>query len=331
MLRALSPSAAVRSPPLVLVADDEPNNRLLLSAVLAEVACEVVTCEDGPTLLSVARERLPSTVLLDVNMPGLDGFEVCRRLKSDSSLRLVPVLMVTALGDVQDRVRALEAGADDFVTKPFAAAEVIARVRSFLRLAELFRALDQTEQVVMALARAVEARDAYTDQHALRVARSSVRIGRLAGLGEADLSALWMAASIHDIGKIGIPDAILAKPGPLNPEETELMRRHVEVGAEIAGPLRSADLLVPVIRHHHERWDGAGYPSGLSRTAIPIEARMVAIADSYDALTSDRPYRHARSLAEARAILEAGAGTQWDPELVSLFMQADPAPAVTPG
>lgn len=319
-MRRSVPARGIRSRPAVLIADDEPNNRLLLSAVLADADCDVFAFEDGLSLLAAAAAEVPAAILLDVNMPGPDGLEVCRRLKSDPRLRLVPVLMVTALGDLEDRVRALDAGADDFLAKPFSSAEVLARVRSFLRLSEVLRALDHTEQVVRSLARAVEARDAYTEHHTERVAAFAIQLGRVAGLAADQIPALWMAASIHDIGKVGVPDAVLGKPGPLTEAERAVMGRHVLIGAEIAAPLRSSDLLVPVIRHHHERWDGRGYPWGLSGQEIPIEARIVAVSDSYDAITSNRPYRRARSSREAIQVLLSGAGTQWDPDLVQLFI-----------
>jgi len=303
----------------VLVVDDNPVNVALLEGFLARVECEVVTAGNGEEALEILQGTQCDLVLLDVQMPRLDGFSVCRLVKSNPRTRLVPVVMVTALNSSADRVQALEAGADDFLSKPVDGLELVARVRSLLRLKASYDRLEDTESVVFALARAVEAKDTYTEAHTSRVASNAKALGAVLCLGEIELDELYRGGAIHDIGKIGIPDAILLKRGPLTPEEMVVMRRHPELGEQIARPLQTAAGLLTIIRHHHEAFDGSGYPDRLRGNGIPLGARVVAICDAYDALISDRPYRLGMSSAEAVAVLRQGAGTQWDPELVHLF------------
>jgi putative two-component system response regulator len=308
------------APPKVLVVDDHPLNRRLLQAYLAGVDCSVLTADSGSAALELFAQEPPDLVLLDVDMPGLDGFEVCRRLKATPEGRLVPVVIITALNQVEDRVTALEAGADDFMSKPVERSELVARTRSALRLTATYRSLESAEKVIFALAAAVEAKDSYTEAHTHRVGISARRLGRRIGLGDGQQEALLRGGMIHDIGKIGIPDAILQKPGPLSPEEHRLMRQHPELGERIARPLGSAAALLPIIRHHHEAYDGSGYPDGLRRDEIPIEARIVAVCDGFDALTSTRPYRRGRRVSEAVTILREDGGAQWDPDLVGTLV-----------
>ncbi len=305
--------------PVVLVVDDGPANRDLIEACLADVDCQVRSAADGPAALQAIQASAPDLVLLDVQMPGIDGYEVCKRIKSSPRSRLIPVVMITSLDRTADRVRALEAGADDYMTKPVDRIELVARVRSALRLKSVYDSLDSAEQVIFALAAAVEAKDPFTEAHTQRVAEAARRIGFRMGLGSADLDALYRGGLIHDIGKIGVPDAILLKPGPLDTEELATMRQHPIIGETIVAPLRSSAGLLPIIRHHHERYDGAGYPDRLAGLNIPHLARIVAVCDAFDALVNDRPYRSRKAPEEALAILRAGAGKQWDPEVVSLF------------
>jgi putative two-component system response regulator len=232
--------------------------------------------------------------------------------------------MLTALDHANDRVLALEAGADDFMTKPVDRVELVARVRSALRLKALYDTLDSAEHVIFSLAAAVEAKDSYTEKHTHRVAENARMIGSRMGLPERALDALYRGGIIHDLGKIGVPDAILQKPGPLDADELRLMRMHPLIGESIVRPLRSGVPLLPIIRHHHERIDGTGYPDGLKGRAIPHLARIVAVCDAYDALTSDRPYRRARSAGEAIEILVAGSGTLWDSEAVDVLVRERP-------
>ncbi len=311
--------------PAVLAVDDRPLNLTLLEAYLREVDCDVLVASDGEDALRQLADRSPDLVLLDITMPGLNGFEVCRRIKADPATRLLPVVMLTALHQTEDRVQALEAGADDFMTKPVEKVELIARVKSALRLKALYDTLDSTERVIFALAAAVEAKDAYTEAHTERVAATSRQLGERLGLVQPDLDALYRGGMIHDIGKIGIPDSILLKPGPLTAVEHQRMREHPVIGERIARPLKSAVNLLPIIRHHHESFDGSGYPDGLAGHQIPLLARIVSVSDAYDAMVSDRPYRPGRSGREAVRILARGRAQQWDPDLVDLFVSELPA------
>ncbi len=306
--------------PLVLVVDDGEINRALVEAFLSDLDCRLQSAEDGPSALVAIDKETPDLVLLDVQMPGMDGYEVCRRIKAGPRGRLLPVVMLTALDNANDRVLALEAGADDFMSKPVDRIELVARVRSALRLKAVYDTLDSAEQVIFSLAAAVEAKDKYTEKHTHRVAESARHVGMKLGLPERGLDALYRGGIIHDIGKIGVPDAILLKPGPLAGDEVRIMRAHTTIGESIVRPLRSGANLLPIIRNHHEHFDGSGYPDGLAGRAIPRLARIVAVCDSYDALVTDRPYRKARTVDEAIRTLADGAGKQWDPEVVEALV-----------
>ena len=321
----------MEQPPLVLGVDDNELNLELLAAYLVGTGCEFVSASSGEAALAAIDRRRPDLVLLDVVMPRMDGLEVCRRIRSDPANRLLPVVIVTSLGAVEDRVRALEAGADDFLTKPIDRNELMARVMTLIKTKEIYDHLDDAEHVMAAFARIVEAKDGGTEAHVERVARASRALGDVVGLSKAQLDDLYFGGLVHDIGKIAVPDAILLKPGPLTADEVAVMRRHVAVGVEIAYELRSASGVIPIVGHHHERFDGSGYPDGLRRDEIPLVAMIVSICDAYDAITSDRPYRSAMPTSYAIAELRGGSGTQFDPELVDLFlnrvMQTSPSPA----
>lgn len=313
-----------RGTPIVLVVDDSAANRELIEACLAGLDCEIRLAEDGPSALKAIESAPPDLVLLDVQMPLMDGYEVCRRIKKGIRGRFLPVVMITALKQIDDRVKALESGADDFLSKPVERMELVARVRSALRLKATYNSLDSAEDVIFALAAAVEAKDPFTKRHARRVAEFARHIGARLSVPAVDLDALYRGGLIHDIGKIGVPDAILLKPGPLDTKELAQMRAHTVIGESIVSPLRSGFNLLPIIRHHHERIDGLGYPDGLHSDQIPHTARIVAICDAYDALASDRPYRPRRPAHEAIATLVDGAGKQWDSKLVELFVSELP-------
>jgi putative two-component system response regulator len=325
----------VRRQQVVLVVDDHPLNLELIEGCLADVDCRVITATDGIEALELVKKDHPDLVLLDVMMPRMDGYEVCQRLKASPEGKLLPVVMVTALGQIADRVRGLEVGADDFIVKPIERVELVARVRSLLRVKQLYDRLDDAQRTIFSLARAVEAKDSSLEAHTERVGMNARRVGQALGLAEDALDDLLWGGVIHDIGKIGIPDSILLKPGPLTVAEFEIMKQHVFTGEEIARPLRSAHDLLPIIRHHHERIDGTGYPDGLAGENIPLGARIVAICDAFDAMISDRPYRRGFTHANALATLTAGAGTQWDAQLVGIFLTLvseplpEPAPVVT--
>lgn len=314
--------------PVVLVVDDGPAYRELIRSYLAQIDCEVREASDGPSALASIEASQPDLVLLDVRMPKMDGYEVCRRIKAMPYGRLLPVVMITGLSQTTHRIMALEAGADDFMAKPVEGAELLARVRSALRLKQLYNTLDGAEHVIFSLATAVEAKDAFTERHTQRVGETARLIGQRFGLPEQVLDTLYRGGMVHDIGKIGVSDSILHKPGPLDPIEWPQMQAHVAIGESIVRPLRSTYQLLPIIRHHHEHFDGQGYPDGLRAREIPRAARIVSVCDAFDALVNDRPYRGRRSTEEAIAVLRAGAGTQWDPETVELL--AGEVPALDP-
>jgi putative two-component system response regulator len=259
------------------------------------------------------------------------GFEVCRRLKSDPDTRLLPVLVLTGTGAADARLRAWDLGADEFLTKPFQAVEVAARCRSLLRQKDLVDALDSAESVVFALARAIEAKSPFTHGHSGRVSRYARALAERLGLGEPAIDIRRRGAALHDIGKISTPDAVLDKPGRLTTEEFDVVKRHPAEGARIVEPLRSARDLIPLIRWHHERLDGTGYPDGLAGSAIPLPVRVLSVADVYDALASDRPYRPAMPHGRCREVMaEDAAGGGLEPELVRAFFEAFTVPTVMP-
>ena len=309
------------SRPLILLVDDDPAILRITQTFLEDVDCDIATASDGQMALDRVAENPPDLVLLDYQMPRMDGLTVCKKLKSDPRTRLIPVVIVTAAQDTGHRVLALEAGADDFLGKPVEIAELQARVRSLIRLKRVYDRLDDTEQVIFALARAVEAKDSYTEAHTERVARSARALGSVMDLNDDDLDDLYRGGMVHDIGKIGIPDRVLLKQGRLTPDEWLLMQQHTIIGEEIARPLKSAQSLLAIIRHHHENVDGSGYPDGLKGDVIPVLARIVAICDGFDAMTSDRPYRPGMARETAIGILRDGAGKQWDASVVGLFVE----------
>jgi putative two-component system response regulator len=315
----------------ILVVDDDLLTRELLKEILWEHGFEVFTAPNGDAALELFPLLQPDLVLLDVQMPGIDGFEVCRRVKSRPEARLTPVVLITGLSATQDRVRGLDSGADDFLTKPPDRSELLARVRSLISLKSYTDQLEQAESVVYALASSIEARDPYTRGHCERLSAYSARLGERIGLSEEYITALRRAGVVHDIGKVVVPDSILLKPGPLTPQEWEIMRQHPVVGERICAPLKSFARVLPIIRHHHEKLDGSGYPDGLRGDQIPLTARVLQIVDIYDALRTERPYKSALSIEDALDTMqrEVGGGW-WDPELFAEFVQMlqDPAPAL---
>lgn len=281
--------------PRLLVADDTASIRALFEKLLRGEGYEVATVADGIAALDAVNRDLPDMVVMDVGMPGQDGIEVCRQLKADPATRLIPVVLVTGLSELSDRIRGIEAGADDFLTKPVHPLELRARVAALLRMKQLTDALDTAADAFMALAMTIEARDPSTRGHCERLAQYAVQLGRALGLPQPDLDALHRGGYLHDVGKVGVPDAVLLKPGPLTSPEFAQMQRHSEIGDSLCAPLQSLRHVRPVIRSHHERLDGSGYPDGLRGDAIPLLAQIVGIVDVYDALTTERPYRAALS------------------------------------
>lgn len=285
-----TPVQAVR----ILVVDDARENRTLLERLLTAQGYLVQTAVDGMAGLVAIAKTSPDIVLLDVQMPGLDGFEVCRRVKADPATRLTPVVLITGLSDRESRIAGIDAGADDFVNKPFDVEELKARIRSLVRLKQFTDDLDSAESVIMSLSETVEARDASTSGHCQRLANYATLLGSALGLGEEHLAALHRGGYLHDVGKIGIRDAILLKPCSLTASEYAEMKTHTIIGDNLCGKLRSLALVRPIVRHHHERLDGSGYPDGLRGDQIPLLAQIISVVDAYDAMTTTRPYRRAR-------------------------------------
>jgi putative two-component system response regulator len=255
-------------------------------------------------------------------MPHLNGFEVCEKIKSNPETYLIPVVLITALSDKQDRIEGIKAGADDFLTRPVDRAELLARVQSLLKLKFRTDELERAESVLFSLARSIEGKDPHTHGHCERLSEYSTRLGEYLGLPEDQITALRRGGVVHDIGKVAVPDAILLKPGRLTEEEWKVMREHPTVGERICAPLKSFRLVLPIIRHHHEKYDGSGYPDGLRGDAIPVAARVLQIVDVYDALTNERPYKKAFSTADAlQTMKEEVAKGWWDPQIFDQFNQ----------
>lgn len=306
----------------ILVVDDEPANCALLEEMLSAESYEVATARDGPEALEEFARLHPDLVLLDIQMPRMDGFEVCQRLKSDPESRLTPVVLVTGLAAREDRIRGIEAGADDFLSKPIDHSQFLARVQSLLSLKAYTDELERAESVLLALARSIEAKDPCTEGHCERLADYSARLGERIGLAEDEVIALRRAGIVHDVGKVVVPDNILLKPSRLTAEEWKIMREHTVVGERICAPLKSFRLVLPIIRHHHEKFDGSGYPEGLRGDQIPLTARVLQIVDIYDALTTERPYKRALSPEEAMETMESEVRKGWwDPGLFAEFQQ----------
>ncbi|HVN77035.1 MAG TPA: HD domain-containing phosphohydrolase [Thermoanaerobaculaceae bacterium] len=304
----------------VLIVDDQPGSLEAMGEALRPLGFDVWQALDGESALGIARVRLPDVILLDVVMPGMDGYEVCRRLKADEETNLIPVVFLTGLDSREARLAGLKVGASDFLNKPFDLVELEVRVRNLVEFRRAVQDLDDAEKMVFAVARSVEARDEGTGDHCDRLSRLAARLGEHLGLSADEVKALRRAGYLHDIGKIGIPDAVLLKPGKLDAAEWEIMRSHVEIGVEICQGLRSLRSTLPIIRHHHERQDGSGYPDHLRGDDVPLLARVFQVADVYDALTNERPYRKALSTAEALEVLRAETKRgSWDGAVVEAF------------
>jgi len=306
----------------ILVVDDNAMNRELATDLLDDAGYLVQQANDGHEALNLLDQNSANidVILLDVMMPGIDGYETCRRIKDHPIWRLIPVIMLTALNDVNSRILALDAGADDFLSKPFNEEELLARVRSSTQVKHLHDQLEDTESILFALANVVEIKDQYTDQHLKRMAQYSERLAQLVGLSEAEQRIVRYGGILHDIGKVGISDVILLKPGKLTPEEYETIKTHAVLGEQIVRPMRFGEQVGPIVRGHHERWDGKGYPDGLSGHTIPLGARIVALCDTFDAMTSDRPYRKALPIHTAIEELKKYRGAQFDPYLLDIFV-----------
>lgn len=306
----------------ILAVDDDTTNLLVIEKMLAPHACVVELATNGQEAVDKVFKKLPDVILLDVMMPGMDGFEVCKKLKGQEATRLVPIIIVTALHEKEDRIKGIQAGCDDFISKPIDRLELIARVHALGQVKRLNDDLDHAEAVVLSLARAVEAKDTTTGDHCDRLIRLSREFGEFLELENKAIRTLERASILHDVGKIGIPDSILLKPGKLTEDEWEVMRTHPIVGEEICHPLRSLSDVCPIIRYHHERWNGSGYPDGLMGDSIPYLARVFQILDAYDAMTSARPYKASSTVkATVEMLKEETARGNWDPKLIEKFTE----------
>ena len=306
----------------ILVVDDEAYIRDILRRNLAQAGFEVEEAADGLEGLEKLQEKEVDLVILDLRMSPMDGFEFLKVVKRDKRYRMIPVIVMTGQGGELDELKALELGADDFLGKPVERARLLARVRAHLRVKAYVEELENIEDVLVFLAQVAEAKDHYTETHLKRVSSYSLAIGKALRLGEETLDQLRKGALLHDIGKVGVPDRVLQKPGRLTPEEYEEMKKHTIIGYEMCKPLRSLQggaLLV--IRHHHERWDGKGYPDGLKGEEIPLLARIVSVVDAYDAMTTDRVYRKALPREAAFEEIRRNAGSQFDPKIAGLFLE----------
>ena len=306
----------------VLIVDDYEPNRTGLGLLLAHADYSVLTADNGRDALEIARRERPDLVLLDVVMPGLSGLDVCAELKRDPETRFMPVVLISAAQERQARLDGLDAGADDFLNKPVDPEELQTRVRSLMRLKRLTDDLESAESLFLTLGRIVEARDPCTEGHCERMTAYATALGRRLGLGDEDLAALHRGAFLHDVGKIAIPDRVLLKKGKLTRKEYELMKRHPAVGDDLCRTVRSFEAVRPIVRHHHERLDGRGYPDGLAGDAIPLLAQIVSVVDVFDALTTDRPYRKALATARAFQMMRDDARGGWcREELLAAFIE----------
>ncbi len=320
--------------PTILVADDSPQNIELLSHILSSEYRIKVATSGEKALKIVYSDEPPDLILLDIMMPDISGHEVCQRIKSNPDRRRIPIIFVTAMSTVEDESLGLSLGAVDYITKPISPALVQARVRTHLALYDQSRELERMvaqrtgelvasrQQLIRRLGRAAEYKDNATGNHVVRMAHVTRLVAQEAGLGPEAVQLLFQTAPMHDVGKIGIPDSILLKPGPLTPDEMKVVRQHPQIGAEIIGKHDNELLSMArtIALTHHERWDGTGYPQGLQGEQIPLPGRIVAIADVFDALVSRRPYKEPFSAEQAIAIMVEERGKAFDPALIDAFL-----------
>lgn len=312
----------IEETPSILIVDDLDAHLELMEAIFKKEGCRVLPAHNAEEALQLAESSSPDLAILDVMMPGMNGYELCRRLKEKYGTRFFPVILVTSLAELEDKIAGLEAGADDFISKPFKTIELMTRVRSLLKLKRIQEELDHSESIILTLAVALDAKDPYTKGHSERVGNLSAEFAAFIGMTEKEQSLIKKAGIIHDIGKIGIGEDILHKKGPLSRDELLLIEQHVLIGEKICRPLHSLSAILPAIRHHHERWDGSGFPDGLKGEEIPLMARILFIIDSFDAMVSERPYRGGASVKDVlrRMEIERHSG-QWDPFLTERFIK----------
>ncbi|MBV9183717.1 MAG: response regulator [Acidobacteria bacterium] len=319
-ISAASDLSLRRRLPRVLVVDDNPNTMSLMRDLLATRGYDVVAVPDAAQAEAEILRHPPDVVLSDVVMPGKSGYELCREMKENPATRLVPFILITGLSEREDRVRGIEAGADDFLNKPIFPEELFARVKSLIKLKEFTDELETAESVLCTLGLSVESRDPYTEGHCERLAENATNLGRHLLLEEEEIIALRRGGYLHDLGKIAVPDDILKKGADLTSEEWLVMKRHPITGETICRPLKSLRLVLPIIRNHHEHFNGSGYPDALSGQQIPLLARILQVVDVYDALRTARPYKPALNHEQAAITMreEARKGL-WDDELVVEF------------
>jgi putative two-component system response regulator len=291
----------------VLVVDDDPSVRSYFRRLLGARGYAIDEAADGRSALEAIAARPPDLVLLDVNLPEVNGFDVCRQVRQDAATRLTPIIMVTGLDAKPQRIEGLDAGADDFLTKPVDAQELLARVRSLVRIKQYTDDLDSAGAIIMTLAAMIEGRDGCGDGHCHRMANYATSLGRALHLDDADLRTLHRGGFLHDIGMLAIPDAVLRKDGPLEPEEYELVKSHTTVGDALCANLRSLQSVRPIIRSHHERLDGSGYPDGLVGGQVPFLAQIIGVVDVFEAITAHRPYQSPLTAEEAIGVLRTQA------------------------
>jgi putative two-component system response regulator len=305
----------------ILIVDDNPTVVELLRSHLKPYGYELDLAYDGEEALEKVRQRPPDLILLDLMMPRISGFEICKRIKHDKQTQFIPIIVITALSEQEDKLKAIELGADDFLVKPINRLELTTRIKSLLRMKLLHDDLDTSESILFSLAAALESKDFYTRGHSDRVSSLAAKIATGMGLRDREIESIKRGGLLHDIGKIGVKESILLKPGRLTDEEMSHIRTHTTRGFDICAPLKSLEPCLAIIRSHHERMDGQGYPDGLAGEDIPIAARITAVADCYDAMTTDRPYRGGMTMQEARAIFENEIDRgQWDPDCVRAFL-----------
>ena len=326
---------------LVLIVDDEYIGRETLQSVLEGEGYELEMAENGFQAIEKAKQLLPDVILLDVMMPGMTGFEVCQRIRSDPQIAEIPIIILTALDDRESLLNALKAGADDFISKPFDRFELRARLLGITRLnryqkllqerAKLREAnaqlLNAYEATIDGLSHALDLRDRETEGHSRRVTEVTVKLAQAMNIGDEEIVHIRRGALMHDIGKIGIPDSILHKPDKLTDEEWVIMRKHPQFAYDMLSPIEYLRPALAIPYNHHEKWDGSGYPRGLQGEDIPLNARLFAVADVWDALTSDRPYRAAWTQEKALAYIREQAGKHFDPQVVELFFKVTNDPA----
>ncbi|MBW9265970.1 MAG: response regulator [Candidatus Thiodiazotropha sp. (ex. Lucinisca nassula)] len=305
----------------ILVVDDNELHLTMHVETLQSLSCQVMTTDSGYKALTLVEQEDFDLVLLDKRLPDIDGDEVCYRIRRDLDNHLLPVIMVTAFGNPESLRHSLSNGANDFIKKPYDPLELKSRARAAMEMKHLIDQLDNAASVLFTLAKMVEARDPTTGEHCNRLIRTCRILGEDLNLTVTDREALRKGAILHDIGKIGIPDSVLLKPGELTPEEWRVMRRHAVIGADLCNRLNSVRDAVPIIRHHHERWDGSGYPDGLSGDRIPLVARVFQYADIYDALRHDRVYSKAQTVEYVIEVIEDEINKGWrDPEIGKVFI-----------